>query len=245
MADLTTFQYGGTSFPLSTSSVNSTLQDADPALYYALDFFEAVINLHVGDRMLKEAAAAGITNITSAVAYKTPLDPLPWLLDNQFQWPLLACYRRKGKFGYRTTNWSHDVSQWGVAYILPPLTQAQAEIMMPFLTAISKTLYNRMEQGFDPNYRAAQKVWTLAGLEEIDILDHSTGVWLGKDDIPFMGWQATIQLMERQQPETDLSKLAGVDAAVDLTDDQAFPGDPITDFVDFKSDVEPSPPFGK
>ena len=44
--------------PLTSSTANTLLRDADPAVYYALEFFAQVIRTHIGTRLLAEATAA-------------------------------------------------------------------------------------------------------------------------------------------------------------------------------------------
>ena len=122
MADFGTFQYGGVSYPLTSSTANSLLRDADPSLYFALDYFASVISTHVGTRLIAESAGFP-SPITKAVMQVAPMDPAPYLLQQQFQFPLLVAYRVKDSYGRRTVTWQEDVGEWQVAYILPPLTQ--------------------------------------------------------------------------------------------------------------------------
>ena len=92
MADFGTFQYGGTAYPLTASTANSLLRDADPSLYYALDYFAAMITQHVGARLIAESAGFS-SPITAAVVQVAPMDPAPYLLQQQFKFPLLSVSR--------------------------------------------------------------------------------------------------------------------------------------------------------
>lgn len=249
MSDFGTFRYGGTSFPLTAGSGNTLLQDADPIIYHGLQFFAGVLKLHMGARFVAECAAAGATangaTITSAVAYTTPLDPTPWLLEEHFQFPLLALYRMSGKNSYRTYNWSHQTTKLGIAYVLPPLTAGQAEALAPVLATIPLIIANRTEQGFDPNYLNGAKVWSgaFSGIEDVSApVEGTFGMFPGLGDLAFPAWTGVLTVNERQMSETDFSKFAAVDAHVDLV----TPGDvTITDFVAFKSDIAvPGPTTG-
>ena len=247
--DFGTFRYGGTSFPLTASSANTLLQDADPVVYHGLQFFAGVLGLHIGARLVAECAAANVTAngaaITSAVMQMTPLDPVPWLLEEHFQFPLLALYRISEKFSRRTINWSHDTTKLGIAYILPPLTAGQAERIIPILTSVPRVIANRSEQGYDPNYLAGAKVWSsaFAGIEDIDFpTEGQFGAFPGLGNLMFPAWTATIVVNERQMRETDFSPLTGVDSTQDLVNKD---GTIVTDFVDFKSDIaKPGPATG-
>jgi hypothetical protein len=236
--DFGTFNYGGLKFPLSTSSGNSLLQDADPVIFHALAFYSAILTLHMGSRLLAEAAACSAP-ITQAVAYTTPLDPLPFLQEEHFNFPLLALYRVSEKNSYRTLNWSHGTSKIGIAYVLPPLTPGQAERILPILRAAPLIIANRTEQGFDPAYLNGAKVWSaaFAGLENIEApVESQYGSYPGVGNLVFPAWTATITVNERQMRETDFGKLNAVDASLDLP----TKGDTtITDFVAFKSDIVP------
>ncbi len=239
-----TFNYGGVSFPLTASTSNTLLQDADPVLYWALQFYASVLTTHMGDRLLAVAQDADAP-ITAAVQYTTPLDPVPWLLEEHFRFPLLALYRISGKNGMRTYNWSHETTKLGIAYILPPLTAGQAEAVAPILSTIPLIIANRTQQGFDPAFMSGAKVWSgaFAGLENIDApVEGTFGMFPGVGDLAFPAWTGTITVNERQMSATDLSTFVGVDAIHDLVNAGQTT---IPDFVDFTSDVaEPGPTTG-
>ncbi len=238
--DGTTFAYGGSTYPLTSALTNTLLQDSDPAVYWALQFFSSVITTHLGPRLLLEAGRLGAP-IAAAVAYMTPLDPVPYLLEEQFQFPLLAVFRKSEKLTHLTYNWSHTTTQLGVSYVLPPLSAGQAENIVPILSSLGKVLKNRIEYGGDPSFQSGARVWDAshAGLEKIDIVDGSFGLFAGTGDLLFPSWSATLVVDERQMQEPGLSILAAVDANQDLVNAGQTT---ISDFVDFKSDVTPPGP---
>ncbi len=236
MSEFSSFKYGGTVYPLPTSSPNSLLRDADPAVYWLLEYFSAILTTHLGARLVAEAIAAGAP-VAEAVAYKTPLDPLPWLLEEHFTFPLLAVYRMSNAITRKSTNWSQDTCKLGVAYVLPPLTPGQAEVLMPVLTSVSRILASRIEQGFDPSFLNGARVLS-AAYANLDTAsfpaDGSFGVFQGMGNLEFPSWTGTLTITERQMPAPELVALTGTDNQIDLnnSDDTS-----VVNFVAFKSDI--------
>lgn len=223
MTDYTRFQIGGFVSPLSNSTANSALKDADPALYEALSFWEGILNVHLGDRWDAECAALGIDY--ELIAGSVPYDPLPLFQEAQFKLPLLAVYRVSGQHGDRTVNKHHEVCRWGLDWILPPLTAGQLERLNPFLSAADKVLFDRTEQGFDPAYQAGLSVWEECLIERIDIKS-SAYQWL-QNRGPGSGLQSSsvnsafptlhleIDVTERVMPlSSDFDVLAGIDGEI-------------------------------
>lgn len=241
MSDGGTFVYGGVSFPLTTTGSNTLLKDADPVVYWALQFYASVLTTHMGARLIIEANAAQAP-VLAAVAMSTPQDPVPWLQENHFAFPLLALYRISGTNNYRTVNWSQQTTKLGVAYILPPLTAGQAENLVPILSTVPLIIANRTEQGWDPGFQSGAKVWSgaFSGLGEIHApVEGQFGMFPGTGDTAFPAWTGTITVNERQMAETDFSALEAVDAHVDLVNSGQTT---ITDYVAFKSDIVPPGP---
>src|SRR5688500_18615638 len=96
------FYYDGVTFPLPASIAESLLRDADPAVYYALEYFAQVIATHIGARLIAEATAAGATDITAAVRESMPIDPAQFLAEEHFKFPLLSLHRESSSFKYLT-----------------------------------------------------------------------------------------------------------------------------------------------
>src|SRR5580704_14110001 len=133
------FGVGAEVEPLVSPGTNTLLQDADPALFFALDYFTYLINTFPGPRLLAAASAIGGVSITKAVAQAYPWAPQPQFAANQFAFPLLACYRTRTLTGRFTAAWEHDRGLIEVVYALPPLTSAQEEQLTPILKAIGST----------------------------------------------------------------------------------------------------------
>lgn len=236
MTDYQTFKHGGVTYPLTDATTNSFLQDSDPTVFYALDFFEAMINTHVGDRLVAECTLSGIVDISAPVAHKIPFDPQPYMTETQFKYPLLCVYRKTADISDKTVVWQHDVCELDVAYILPPITGAQAESIMPVLRAVGVVLINRTELGFDPSYSSGAHVWTLAGLESIGFTKCSFGFYEGMGNLFFPTWTGTLIVKERTSKAADaFDAFEGADVNIDIHDTAT--NTTVADVVRFESDV--------
>ena len=228
MVDYQKFAYGGTSYPLTASTTNTLLRDADPALYYAIDYFQSVLTTHLNARVVAEVARSpAITTITAAVSEWTPMDPGPYLNEQQFRFPLLAVYRMRDDYQERTATWVDRKSEWGLQYILPPVAASQYERMFPLLKAVSDVLHNRIESMMDPSYSSGLAVWAAAGIGKIELIRAIYGRYEAGGNMYFPALNASLAVTERVVPATaDLETLAGIDADIDQTGpEQAFVAD--------------------
>lgn len=245
MTDFASFRHGGTTFPLDPASTNSFLRDADPAVFYALEFYASVLETHLSARLLAEAAAASATQITSVVAETLPLNPEPFLTEEHVRFPLLAIYRKGSTFRDAGTR-KVSVDTLEVSYVLPPLTASEAERVLPALKAVAAILDNRTEQGFDPSYTpsepagtAGEPVWSLtrAGVTRVGITSVQYGGYTPATDLYFPAVVMTLVAEERSEAiVTELEAYTGADAAIDLTD---INNDQIVDFVEIESQPPP------
>lgn len=231
-----TFNHGGATYPLTADLSGSLLRDADPALYYALAFFEAVITRHLSDRLLAQAAQAGVTEIRKAVAVKVPYDPRPWLQETQLpSFPLLAVHRVASRYGVASSSYMRNEATWMVSYTLPSLTAAQFEQIGPILHAIESVLLNRIENTFDPAYRNGASVWALAGIEEITLESASFGTFITTSNIMLPTWVGTLKVRERDMPAPDAAfdgNFAGLDAFITSQSGEEPPVDVVSLRVD-------------
>jgi hypothetical protein len=149
-------QVGGVVLPLSTTSENSLLRDADPSLFFFLDFIKYVINTYPGPRLVQALQEAGITyasqQINAAVAMEYPYEPLPEQLENQFQFPLLAAFRGDIKTEQFTVGHETDSTVLTVLYVLPPMDAAGTERILPIFNSIQKALRRKITDAWDPGY---------------------------------------------------------------------------------------------
>lgn len=215
MAENGSFKYGGAVYPLPSSTANPLLKDADPSLYYVIDYFQSVLNTYMAPRLMAEVARTPvIPNITAAISYVVPYDPLPVMEQLQLKFPLLAVYRRKDKFNWKTIAYWDDVSEWCVDYILPPLTAGQKERIEPILRSVGPILLNRIENMSDPFYQSGAPVWQLAGLEAITLDEANYGSFAGTNNLIFPAWRGKLSVKEIQDFSSNflgLQPLAGID----------------------------------
>lgn len=225
MADnYSTFKHGGTLFPLPSAVTNGLLRDADPALFYALDFYTTVIRTHLTTRLAAEATAIGYASIDNAVAMAVPYHPLPFMTEEQLRFPLLAVYRKADTFNDRTMTWRLSTGEWGLDYILPPMNAAQAERLLPALNAVRVIVENRTDLGFDPSWNTSARVWgsSYANLEKIDLQASAIQLWQLGDGLPFHALACTLTVRERQMPVAGaFETLTRVDGDVALDDSPA------------------------
>ena len=238
MADYARFQTGGAVYPLTSATTNSLLQDADPSLFYVLDYYSYCLTNYFGARLLAEAAKVPvIAPIAAAVQYILPLDPVTFLQESQVQFPLLAIYRVKETYKWKSIGWNEDVSQWKVSYVLPPITAGQRERIQPILRAAAKVLQNRTENMFDPGYTPpgfalGSSPWAAANLEEINLISGEYEFWSNTGNLSFPTWTGTLEVKERDLENATqfANSFGGLDAEIDLA---ASPNQPVvTDLAD-------------
>lgn len=238
MADFDDSQLAGVAMPLDELSTNTLLRDSDPAVYYALEFFKAVIERLIGDRLLAAATAANVRGVTSAVAYSTAMDPAPYLTEQQFKFPLLAVYRKSETYRERTTVFVQDIAELEVAYVLPPLTGAQSEQVTPILKAVASALFLATEQGFDSSYESGARVWgeDYANIEEAAFTRGEYGAFPALKDLSFPAWVGSLRVKERAMPvASQFEEFDGLDASVDVVDGDTT----VSDVAEIKT--EPGP----
>lgn len=244
MTDYASVRAGGASYPLSSAITNALLKDADPVVYYALDFFKSVLETNLGARIAAEATAAGVSAISAAVASTLPTDPAPFLLGEEFQFPLLAIHRKETTISEHTICYTRAVCDAQVFYVLPPVTAGQAERLMPTLKAVRDILWLRTELGFDPAYTppgaaAGASVWTLSGLDRILFTGDQYGAFDPGGEMFFPTWMGKLRIVERSSAvAADYEAYAGADVALDFVD----PGDGTTlsDVVNIATKLAPT-----
>lgn len=237
MADYSQFSYGGTAFPLTAATTNSLLQDLDPPNYYILDYFQSVITTHLSARITAELARSPVvTSMTSVLAATVPLDPTPYLSEEQLKFPLLAVYRTKATMEDRTITWPHYTCEFIVQYILPPITGGQAERLIPLLNGIVKVLDNRTEAMMDPGYLSGLRVWAAANIESIRVTEAAFARYEQVGNLSFPCVSLKLLVKERVMASVAgaFQTFTGIDAAIDEISGGNAPA--VLDFVDSKVD---------
>ncbi len=244
MTDFDRFRRGNVSLPLGTSSSYSLLRDADPAIFYALEFYAVVLDNYLGDRLAEAASAANAEQIASAVAETLPCNPEPWLQDAHIKFPLLSLYRKSSTYryvGHRKTG----VQELELAYVLPPMRASEAEQLLPILHAVEAIVDHCTEQGFDPSYTptspdgtAGEVVWSAsrAGLVRVEVMSSTTGAYTPAADLFFPAVILTLQMQEQANPV--VSALDAFEGA-DVTQDLVAEG---TTYANFVVTSTPAPP---
>lgn len=231
--DYSDFQVGGAQFPLATGTGNNLLQDADPTVFHTLAYWTAMLNTHLGARLVAAFAAAGVANstggaITSAVATAIPYDPTPFLAQTQYGLPMLAVYRKSVMTEWQEVGFERDVSTIGAMYVLPPLTSGQAEQIVPALGAAFKILRARTSAGFDPTYIppggtvAANPFGpAFANAEQMGVVSAQYGELTGEGNLHLFALVLTAQFIERDNPpaQAPLSVYQGTDITIAQTTD--------------------------
>jgi hypothetical protein len=224
VGDKSTSQWGGTFLPLGPDTGQplpawwqyaGLLRDADPARFYALDFFIWSLNFMVGQRLAQEAKKAGVP-LEQAVSGVSLVDPEPFFASSatEFRFPLLALYRQRSKADYTTMVYAHRTGIWELRYTLPAMNYDQAQKLEPILVAIEAALDAAVENGFHPQYAPPMVLppgqsalgvqgWKLAGFEEIDSTDtawsHAPGDETTGGEV-HLSYTMTIEVKTRRMP---------------------------------------------
>lgn len=215
-----TFGFGAAVYPLAASLSNTLLQDADPAVFWAIDFWRTVLETHVGPRWSLAVSDAGRPDLASQLVQQVAtFNPVPYLKRDQFKFPLLAVYRMsEARDNDRTIAWTNVEATWGVQLILPPVSPSQREKVNPVLKAFRDVLYERTTNQADPSYRSGQVVWSqLAKVEMIGFAAADFRDALGTDDLVFPCCTLRARVTERTQPVTGAyDQLSGEDVEIDV-----------------------------
>lgn len=232
------FRHGGVSYPLTAETTNTALEDADPALHFALDFFQTVIEEYAGDRILAQAALVGL-NFPSAVARAIHYEPSPFLQGHDMAFPLLAIYRTDEAWNNHTTTFDKSVSVWSWNYVLPPMDPGSIERLDPLLKSVATIVSTFAMQSFDPSWEEGATVRDKSGIMKMEAgpvrymdfekLDGGQNEW----------WRAvTGKLIVTERADIvfeDLDVFEGVNVTLDAAD----PGGNVEAFVEAKSYAPP------
>jgi hypothetical protein len=242
MTDYSSFKYGAVTFPLAVGST-SLLHRADPAIFYLLEFYESVLETHLGARVLAEIAAGGLDQMEAVVGDTLPLNPEPYLVEEHIRFPLRAAYRKNTKLQWIGKT-KHSVDEVEVAYVLPPLQAGEAERLMPLLKAVVSVLDNRTEMGFDPAYTpseptgaAGDSFWKRAGLVSAGVMSASYGGYAPTDKLYFPAVLLNVEIKERSDfAFTEFEEFAGISVDVDIQDPSD--GTTVADVAQFETEED-------
>jgi hypothetical protein len=171
------FKVGKVAFPLAlaSSTTKTLLEDGDPGLWALLLFCKAMLETHVGARYAEAAADAALTTAPAVVGSRVPYDPGPYLTVEQLKFPILAAFPVSEEMSEHTRTRHKTDGEFAIQWILPPLRAEQALKLSPMLRLVSRVLYNRIEQGYDPAYESGALVLGSAGLAAITVKSSTIG----------------------------------------------------------------------
>jgi hypothetical protein len=238
MPTVSRWAHGGVEYPLGSSTDNSLLQDADPALFYALQLFESVLNTYVGPRLLAQAAREGF-NFPSAVEKVLHVDPTPFLLSDQARFPLFCLYRREESWTDHNASFNKDASIWEWAYVLPPMTPRQIEQLHPIFRSVAVVVSTFAMQSFDPNYEDGATLRELSGIQKMSAGTIQYGNFEKAEGVG--GWWKAVTgrllVVERDEIVREaFDPFEGTNIAIDATDAS---NDKVVDFIE--AETQPAP----
>ena len=239
MTDWSSFKHGAVTYPLTASTANPLLQDADPSLYQASAFLVAMVEYFVAARFKAQAALVGLAPPT-AIRRVINEDPSPFLTADQSQYPLFALYRDSETQNEHTVEWEKSIAQWKFAYVLGALNPRQQDQLNPILHSVARVIGRAVSKGWHPSYQGGAPIWTQAGIQR---------AWLGT--VNYSGFErvdtlndyyravtGSITVWERDFPVPgDFQAFGGADIAIDQ---QSGDGTVLSDVVDASTIVAPT-----
>ncbi len=224
MADYAQVHLAGLALPLTASTDNALLRDADPALFWFTQWCRGVIEVHFGPRWNAEVTNLGQAALVGKIVSATlPYDPVPYWQQASYPLPLLAVYRTGSKFNDATATWIRRVGIWELDYILPPLSPSQFERLSPIRTGIEAAIYDRINHDADPFVLDGQRLADLMQTESIKLLDSDAShAWLQvaertpgtqTEQTLFQILHMRFEVAERRLPDT-YPAITGVDTTV-------------------------------
>lgn len=220
MTQYSGFRVGNFVGPLTADTTNPLLQDADPALYWTLDYFKSMIQTYLGARWDAQMTLVGLTQyVGKASTAALSFDPLPFLQVSGVQPPILALFPVKDRPAELTRAWYHVVQEWKLLWILPPMDAAQFNQLSSLLRAAGKILQDRIENTLDPSWQSGTPFAQLGGIEEIRMEE------IGYGQVPDLSTNlflptlfATLQVKERRGVIDGIEDLEGASATVAVQD---------------------------
>jgi hypothetical protein len=241
VASTNKFRHGGVEYPLTASTANELLEDADPAVHFALELFSSAIKTYAGDRLLAQAAREGL-NFPSAVEKTIHVEPTPFLLSDQLVFPILCLYRSDDDWGHLTVAHDKCASTWEWAYVLPPLTPRQIEQLQPILRSVSVIVSTFAMQSFDPQYDATRTLRDLSGIMRMRAGPAKYGEFEPVDGDNKRWWRAIVgKLLVEERTDLVVPSALEPFEGFDLTADLVKPdGEVLEAFLQESSGLAPS-----
>jgi hypothetical protein len=213
------FKHGGVEYPITSETDNTLLEDADPALFYAGQFFENVLNTYVGPRLLTQAALSGL-NFPSAVQKRIHVPPEPFLFSGQLQFPIFCLHRSEDEWSNANKAFNYDASVWEWAYLLPPLLPGQIERLYHIYRSVAVVISTFAMQSFDPDFEEGATLRDLSGIRKMVAGPVKYGGFEQVNDQDSRWWRAVSGklIVEEQDSNAEdvFQQFKGVNVDVDL-----------------------------
>ena len=220
MPALRKFQLGDVVYPLTDSTAKSLIEDADPALHYALQLYTFALKRYVGPRLIAEAKKVDDIKIPSAVEASIAYEPSPFVLSNDIEFPIFCLYRVETEWQLITKGHVKSVSTWEWAYVLPPLTPAGIKALQPILWSVAATMAMFTFYSFDPSFEQGKTLRDLSGLMSIKPGPTRFGDFEKLEGEAKKWWRAvTGQLIVEERDELVISEaelFEGADITLDI-----------------------------
>lgn len=218
MPTVSLWKHGGVTYPVTESTTNTLLRDADPALHFAAELFTSALNTYVGPRLLAQAALEDI-NFPSAVEKVLHFEPTPFLLSDQMVFPLFCLYRTEEAWIEMNAAALRSASVWEWAYVLPPFTPRQIEQLSAILRSVAVVVSTVANQSCDPGYADGATLRDLSGIQKMQAQSVKYGGFEAVDGQLDKWWRAVtgrLLVMERDElAEGALKAYEGVSVDID------------------------------
>lgn len=220
MSQYAGFQVGAFVGPLTASTANSLTQDADPAIYYTLDYLKTMLSLYLGDRFDAEMTRVGMAQYVGKISSTAlPFDPVPFLQSSGVKPPFLALFPQHDRPEERTRHWYQLVETWMLLWVLPAMDAAQFAQLYSLLRAAGKIIEDRIENTLDPSWQSGTPFGDLGGIAEIRLDEVGYGsIERVETNLFFPTLSAVFTVKERRMATPNLENLAGVDVKIAVKD---------------------------
>lgn len=235
MADYGQFKIGNVSFPLPAIADPAKIV-CDPALTATLNYFKAVLDIHLLSYWTAIFNNIGMIDIKDKIVTESiTYDPALYMQESQYKFPLLSLFRTTEEYIEKTVHWYAIKSEWHFNFIMPPVTAAQMNTVAHIFKVIRSIILDRTEQGYDPNYLNGKEIFGDCGIAKIAITDGEFGHIINpKNDLNFPYLKLVFEVEEREQKNPGLDQLEGLDGYVKLSDEEASE---LVDLIEFEKDL--------
>ncbi len=240
------FGHGNVVFPLDDSDTDDTtlLELADPAMFAALAYFPAVLNLQLGAALQAYALLEG-QHITSAVLTASNVEPVPALYADRTRFPFFCIHRKAEAQTSHTIALDKSVSEWEFAYVLPALMPDPQRRLTPILHAVSLVMRKAARMGYHPDYENGDEVLKNAGIMSARLVgvryeryERLASAAANNAEQFFRAVVGTLEIIERDEPvDGAFGPYTGANVNIDQ---QSEDGTVVSDLVTATVELSPT-----